>query len=99
MPGFRDDKETYMGVETTAHEPEPMPNGLVTYRAEGGVAVLELSSPPANAYSYEMNRDLDEAILRARMDDDAHVIVLRGAGEKFFSAGADIAMLERVTPS
>jgi enoyl-CoA hydratase/carnithine racemase len=71
---------------------------LVRYAADGGVAVLELSNPPANAYSYEMHRQLDEAILRARFDDAVHVIVLRGAGEKFFCAGADIAMLDGVTP-
>ena len=32
------------------------------------------------------------------MDDAVHVIVLRGAGEKFFCAGADIQMLQTVTP-
>jgi enoyl-CoA hydratase/carnithine racemase len=32
------------------------------------------------------------------MDDDVHVIVLRGAGDKFFCAGADIKMLASVTP-
>src|SRR5690349_11882954 len=46
-----------------------------------------------------MFRQLDDAVLRARMDDDVHVIVLRGAGDKFFCAGADIAMLDAVTPS
>jgi enoyl-CoA hydratase len=72
---------------------------LVTYRVDQGVAILELNAPPANTYSYELNQQLDAAILRARMDDDAHVIVLRGAGEKFFSAGADIKMLAAVTPA
>src|SRR5262245_30889217 len=66
--------------------------------SEAGVAVLELSNPPANAYSYEMFRQLDDAVLAARMDESVHVIVLRGAGDKFFCAGADIAMLDRVTP-
>jgi enoyl-CoA hydratase/carnithine racemase len=45
-----------------------------------------------------MMRDLDEAILRARFDDAVQVLVLAGAGEKFFCAGADIAMLHGVTP-
>src|SRR5438874_6306629 len=45
-----------------------------------------------------MNRELDECILRARMDDDVHVIVMRGSGDKFFSAGANIKMLSEVTP-
>ena len=76
-----------------------MPNGLVRYaRDERGVATIELCNPPANTYSVEMMRDLDEAILEARFDDDCHVLVLIGAGPKFFCAGADIAMLERVTP-
>jgi len=74
-----------------------MRNGLVTYAREGGVAHITLSNPPANAYSYEMMSDLDQAILEARFDDDVEVILLAGAGEKFFCAGADIAMLGSVT--
>jgi enoyl-CoA hydratase/carnithine racemase len=71
---------------------------LVDYRVEKGVAIFELNDPPANTYTYEMNRALDDCILRARMDDEVHVIVLRGSGEKFFSAGANIRMLTEVTP-
>jgi len=37
-----------------------------------------------------MMHQLDEAILKARFDDNVHVIVLRGHGDKFFSAGANI---------
>jgi enoyl-CoA hydratase/carnithine racemase len=77
---------------------ETLTNGKVVYASGGGVALLTLSNPPANGYSHEMMRDLDEAILRARFDDAIHVLVLAGAGEKFFCAGADIAMLDRVTP-
>ncbi|HEU4395627.1 MAG TPA: enoyl-CoA hydratase/isomerase family protein, partial [Planctomycetota bacterium] len=71
---------------------------LVDYAASEGVAVLTLDNPPANAYSYELNRSLDDAILRARMDESVHVIVLRGAGDRFFCAGADLGMLGTVTP-
>jgi len=71
---------------------------LIHYRADGGLAVIEMDDPPANTYSYEMMRQLDEAILNARMDESVHVIVLRGAGEKFFCAGANISMLASVTP-
>jgi len=76
-----------------------LPNGKVVYRSGGGVALLTLSNPPANGYSYEMMRDLDEACLRARFDDGIGAIVIAGAGEKFFCAGADIAMLHDVTPA
>ena len=68
------------------------------YRVEDGLAILELNHPPANTYSYEMMRELDEAIPAARMDEAVHVLVVRGQGEKFFSAGADIKMLASVTP-
>ena len=80
-------------------KPEPLPNGKLTYAAESGVALLTLSNPPANGYSHEMMQDLDQAVLRARFDDSVQVLVLAGAGEKFFCAGADIAMLHEVTPS
>ncbi|HUP47103.1 MAG TPA: enoyl-CoA hydratase/isomerase family protein [Thermoanaerobaculia bacterium] len=61
--------------------------------------MFELNDPPANTYTYEMNRELDAHILSARMDDEVHVIVIRGAGDRFFSAGANIKMLSEVTPS
>jgi enoyl-CoA hydratase len=72
---------------------------LVNYRVDNGIAVIELNDPPANTYTYEMNRQLEDCILRARMDNDVHVLVLTGAGEKFFSAGANIRMLNSVDPT
>jgi enoyl-CoA hydratase/carnithine racemase len=80
--------------------PETMaaPGGLCTYRTESGVAVLELSDPPANTYTHEMMRALDDAILKARFDEGVHVIVIRGAGDKFFCAGANIKMLQTANP-
>ena len=63
-----------------------------------GVAVLTLNDPPANTYSYEMMRELDAAILDARMDGARHVIVLICAGEKLFCAGANINMLRDADP-
>jgi len=72
---------------------------LVNYRVEDGIAVIELNDPPANTYTYEMNRQLDECILNARMDNDVYVIVLTGSGDKFFSAGANIKMLSSVDPT
>ena len=83
-------------VQPTTHESSKQ---LIHYRPEGGVAVIEMFDPPANTYTYEMNRQLDEAILKARMDNDVHVIVLTGSGDKFFSAGANIKMLASVDPT
>jgi enoyl-CoA hydratase/carnithine racemase len=64
----------------------------------GGVTVIELNDPPANTYSYEMMQEIDAAVLRARMDAAVHVIVIRGGGEQFFCAGANIGMLKDADP-
>src|SRR5246500_5450873 len=72
---------------------------LVNYRVEDGIAVIELNDPPANTYTYEMNRQLDECILNARMDNNVYVLLLTGTGDKFFSAGANIKMLSSVDPT
>jgi enoyl-CoA hydratase len=63
-----------------------------------GIAVIELNDPPANTYSYEMMQQIDAAVLEARMDPEVHVIVFRGAGDKFFCAGANIGMLKEADP-
>jgi enoyl-CoA hydratase len=63
-----------------------------------GVCLIELNDPPANTYSYEMMREMDAAVLEARMNAAVHVVVIRGAGEKFFCAGANIGMLKDADP-
>jgi enoyl-CoA hydratase/carnithine racemase len=75
-----------------------METKLVEYHVEGGVAIMELSDPPANTYTYEMMRQFDDAILEARFDENVHVIIVTGGGDKFFCAGANIRMLADVTP-
>ena len=89
---------------------EAMQNNLVNYGVtDNGIAVIELSSDSSggpwtegktsvNTNTHEMMRDIDESVLRARFDDDVTVIILTGHGEKFFSAGASISMLDSVSP-
>ena len=77
----------------------PAAGTRVTYRVDNGIAIFELNDPPANTYTYEMMRDLDDAILKARFDPLVHVIVIRGAGDKFFCAGANIKMLQTADPT
>ena len=75
-----------------------MNRDLVEYQVERSIGLITLNDPPANTYSYEMMQRLDACILEARMDETVQVIVIAGAGEKFFCAGANIAMLGEVTP-
>ncbi|HKT08156.1 MAG TPA: enoyl-CoA hydratase/isomerase family protein [Gemmatimonadaceae bacterium] len=72
---------------------------LVTYSMDGNIAIIELNDPPANTYTHEMMRQLDDCILKARFDNTVQVIILRGAGNKFFSAGANINMLNEMDPT
>ncbi|HET7463723.1 MAG TPA: enoyl-CoA hydratase/isomerase family protein [Longimicrobium sp.] len=72
---------------------------LVHYEARDGVAILTLDDPPANTYTHEMMRQIDAAVLRARFDTSVDVIVITGAGEKFFCAGANINMLQKADPT
>jgi enoyl-CoA hydratase len=71
----------------------------IAYTVSDGIALVELDDPPANTYSYEMMQEIDAAILAARMDAEVHVIVITGAGENFFCAGANIGMLKDADPA
>lgn len=72
---------------------------LVDVRTEHRIRVLTLNDPPANAYSHEMMKALDAAVIDARFDPGVDVIVLTGAGDRFFCAGANIEMLTKADPT
>ncbi len=71
---------------------------LIDYGAADGVATITMQDPPANTYTHEMMRQMDEAILKARFDEEVHAVVVRGAGDRFFCAGANIGMLKESDP-
>ena len=59
-----------------------------------GVASIALNRAPANAYDWQMLRDLAQAIRQVREDAGARVVVVRSALPKFFCSGADISTLK-----
>lgn len=64
----------------------------VTFSAEGGIATLTLNQPAKhNAMTFDMWRSMPDLVARAEADPAVRVIVLTGAGEKAFCAGADIS--------
>lgn len=73
-----------------------MSTTLVDYVTDAGVATITLNDPPMNTFTHEMMKELDEAILDARFDNDVHVIVITGDGDRFFCAGANLQMLGAV---
>ncbi len=61
------------------------------YEKEGAIAYVTLNRPQfLNAYNMQMRDDLSEALSAIRDDDEVRVVLLQGAGEKAFCAGADL---------
>ncbi len=57
------------------------------------VAILTIDHPPANAFNGQTMADLNAAFRAAEADAAVKVIVITGAGPRFFVAGADIKEL------
>jgi enoyl-CoA hydratase/carnithine racemase len=63
---------------------------LVKVERDGAVALVTLDHPPVNALSSQLLGELEDELVRLDEDDEIRAIVVRGAGEKAFVAGADI---------
>ena len=63
----------------------------VDYEKKGRIAIITLNRPEAlNALNGDVHRELNEAYKDFRYDDDLWVAIITGAGDRAFSAGADI---------
>lgn len=62
----------------------------ILHEQQGPVAVLTINRPKANALSVGLLRELVQTLNALENDEGTRVIVITAAGEKFFSAGADI---------
>ena len=70
---------------------------ILTERFDG-VAVITLNRPEKlNALSFPLVRELDEALTDYEVDDGIKAVILTGAGERAFSAGADIHEMAGLT--
>ncbi len=76
-------------AETTPETPQ-----LISV-VEGGIAWITISNPQRmNAFTAAMWADIPRVLIAAEKDPAVRVIVLRGAGTRAFSAGADISEFE-----
>ena len=72
---------------------------MVDYERVGAAAVVTIDRPERrNAVDGPTAAALLEAYERFAADDDAHVMVLTGAGDQAFCAGADLKALETLDP-
>ena len=64
---------------------------ILTEHPADGVALITLNRPEKlNALSFGLARELDDALTQIEHDDGVQAVILTGAGERAFSAGADI---------
>jgi enoyl-CoA hydratase/carnithine racemase len=62
---------------------------LTAVREESFV-VITLDRPPANAISEPLVRELSQAVSAAETDAEVRAIIITGAGDRIFCAGADL---------
>lgn len=68
-----------------------MGKSVLVTRLENGIVLITLNRPEAaNALSVQMLEELHEAILTCKFDRTIRCVVITGAGEKAFCAGADL---------
>ncbi|TQR18466.1 enoyl-CoA hydratase/isomerase family protein [Psychrobacillus soli] len=71
-----------------------MTNEVLFSTNDNGVATITLNRPKAlNSLSYEMVKQIGQKLEEWQTDDNIHVVILNGAGEKGFCAGGDIKAL------
>ena len=64
---------------------------FISSELDGAVAIVTIDHAPVNALSADLIDELEEELGRLDADDDVHAIVLKGAGDRAFVAGADIS--------
>ncbi|MGQ9572888.1 MAG: enoyl-CoA hydratase-related protein [Dehalococcoidia bacterium] len=72
----------------------------IVYEKKGRIAYITINRPERmNAVSPETSRELLQAFSEFRDDDELWVAILTGAGEKAFSAGADLVAMAQALAS
>ena len=67
-----------------------MPYETLILNREESFAVITLNRPPANAISEELMRELNAALSDVEADAAVRSVIITGAGDKIFCAGADL---------
>jgi cyclohexa-1,5-dienecarbonyl-CoA hydratase len=63
---------------------------LITLEKLAGVGRLTLNRPPANVMNYEMLVEMNIALSEMAKDDSVRVVLVRGSGNRAFSAGVEV---------
>ncbi len=66
----------------------------ILYEKKEAITCITMNRPPLNVLNRQTMDELEHALLSARDDPDVRVVILTGAGEKAFIAGADISEIQ-----
>lgn len=75
-----------------------MSHVFVKCEVEDGIGIITIDNPPVNALSNQVLSEISETFDEVEKDDRVAVVILTGAGDKAFVAGADIGELPTITP-
>ncbi|MDH5461919.1 MAG: enoyl-CoA hydratase/isomerase family protein [Candidatus Bathyarchaeota archaeon] len=64
--------------------------GNILLEKKDGVAEITVNRPPLNILNIETLRELNMALKAVKKDDSVSIVILKGAGQRAFSAGVDI---------
>lgn len=67
-----------------------MSRDYINWVIDEGIAIVTINHPPVNAIDKKMVLELEQTIDELETDSEAKIIILTGAGDKAFIAGADI---------
>ena len=67
-----------------------MPNETLVVTTEESFGLITLNRPPANAISEVLMRELNAALNGFEADDTVRSVIITGAGDRIFCAGADL---------
>ena len=63
---------------------------MIEHKIEGHTCIITISNPPANTWTPESLGALKQLTAELNADKNIYAAIITGAGEKFFSAGADL---------
>jgi enoyl-CoA hydratase len=71
----------------------------VSYVIEEKIAWVTIDNPPLNALNHALMGELSSVFKELEQNEDVHIVILRGGGEKAFAAGADIKQFPSMDPT
>jgi enoyl-CoA hydratase len=88
-----------MPFETVVKDSVTVPYENILFEVQDGIGVLTFNRPKAlNALNSKTLGEVDDVIDKVQQDSGIRVLVLTGAGEKAFVAGADISEFSKMDP-